>query len=196
MRYALTDERRQKIERVLAMRQKDLTLVMDNIWDPHNVSAILRSCDAFGVSEVQLYYTTHAFPDVGRKSSASARKWVARHRHENRESLAAFIEARGFALLATGFSERARPLADWDLSRPTAVILSNEHAGISEELLPLTAGEVYIPMRGMIPSLNVSVAAAIILYEAARQRAAKGLYDRPSFGPEELLRLTEDWSSR
>ncbi len=196
MRTCITDRRRDRIRGVLARRQKDLTLVIDNVWDPHNVSAILRSCDAFGLAAVHLHYTGEAFPEIGRKSSASARKWVSRHLHEDAASMAAELKGQGMRILATGFTEHARPLTEWDLSAPTAVVLSNEHDGVKQELLPYCDGMIYIPMMGMVQSLNVSVAAAIILYEAWRQRSAKGLYDRPSFSEEELEGLYRDWCSR
>lgn len=196
MRDFLTERRLERIRYVLARRQKDLTLVIDNVHDPHNVSAILRSCDAFGVSGVHLYYTTEAFPALGRRSSASARKWVTRTRHSNADGMAAQLRDQGMQLLVTGFSETAKPLAEWDLSAPTAVVLSNEHGGVKPELHALADGEVYIPMMGMVQSLNVSVAAAVILYEAFRQRNAKGMYASPSLSAEELDALEQDWASR
>lgn len=196
MRACITDRRRDRIREVLAKRQKDLTLVIDNIWDPHNVSAILRSCDAFGVATVHLYYTNEAFPEIGRKSSASARKWVVRRRHDDAAAMAAELKGQGMRILATGFTEQAKPLTEWDLSAPTAVILSNEHDGVRPDLLPHCDGMIYIPMMGMVQSFNVSVAAAIILYESWRQRSAKGLYDRPGFSDEELGAMYRDWCSR
>ena len=91
---SMTERRRARIEQVLRHRQKDLTLVLANIHDPHNVSAIYRSCDAFGVASVHLYYTTCAFPALSKKTSASARKWVDTVRHDDRESLFAALRAR------------------------------------------------------------------------------------------------------
>jgi tRNA (guanosine-2'-O-)-methyltransferase len=192
----LSRARRERIRQVLRRRQKDLTLVMDNIWDPHNVSAILRSCDAFGVLEVQLYYTREAFPAIGKKSSASARKWVERARWRDAHEMARSLRSRGCAILATGFSDTARPLPQWDLARPCAIVLSNEHSGISPEIAALADGELYIPMMGMIPSLNVSVAAAVILYEAWRQRWEKGAFDECGLSPEEFERMYALWASK
>ena len=191
-----TEKRLTRIRQVLARRQKTLSLIINNIHDPHNVSAILRSCDAFGVQKVHLYYTQEAFPCLGKKSSASARKWVDCIRHRQAKKMVAELKEQGFNLVGTGFSERAIPLTEWDFTKPTAVILGNEHRGMDEDLLALVPDELYIPMQGMVQSLNVSVAAAIILYEAWRQRQIKGLYDQPSFSEEELKELFELWAMK
>lgn len=188
-----TPERRARMQQVLARRQKDLTLVLANIHDPHNVSAIYRSCDAFGVPEVHLYYTHTAFPDLGRKTSASARKWVDSIRHKDRESLLAALRADGRQILATSCTPAARPLREWDFTRPTAVIMGNEHSGVDPELSDMVDGELYIPMQGMIQSFNVSVAAALMLAEASRQRAAAGMYERMSWTDGEYAERLALW---
>ena len=188
-----TPQRRARIERVLAQRQQDLTLALVNIHDPHNVSAIYRSCDAFGVAEVHLYYTDTPFPALGRKSSASARKWVESIRHKTLESLIAGLRAGGRQLLATSCDVAARPLTDWDFTMPTAVIMGNEHRGVDKELAAHVDGELYIPMYGMIRSFNVSVAAAVILAEASRRRAQAGMYDRPGYTEAEYAERLGVW---
>lgn len=189
----ITSRRRAKIEQVLAQRQKDLTLVLANIHDPHNVSAIYRSADAFGVAELHLYYTDTPFPTLGRKSSASARKWVETLRHKTADELQAGLKHQGYQLLATSCSPTARPLNVYDFTRPTAIIMGNEHSGVPEELLPLVDGELYIPMYGMIQSFNVSVAAAIILAEASRQRVEAGMYAQSSYNEEEYAARLAAW---
>jgi tRNA (guanosine-2'-O-)-methyltransferase len=188
-----TAQRKQRILQVLAKRQKDFCLVLNNIHDPHNVSAVLRSCDAFGVGEVHLLYTDTAFPVLGKKSSASAKKWVDIKRHSSAAALVGELRGLGRQVLATGFGPAARSLSDWDLTKPTAVILGNEHSGVENELSRLVPDQVYIPMLGMVQSLNVSVAAAVIVYESYRQRQAKGLYDTPSLGPEEIEARYQAW---
>lgn len=193
MTREITPRRREKLERVLSQRQKDLTLVLANIHDPHNVSAIYRSADAFGVAAVHLYYTDTPFPALGRKSSASARKWVDSIRHKTVDDLRAALAGGDRQILATSCSPEAKPLGAYDFTRPTAVIMGNEHGGVPEELCGLAHGEVYIPMYGMIQSFNVSVAAAIILYEAARQRTAAGMYARPSYSGEEYAQRLAAW---
>lgn len=193
---AMTDRRRAKIEKVLSQRQKDLTLVLDNIHDPHNVSAIYRSCDAFGVHKVHLYYTDTPFPHLSEKTSASARKWVDTVRHKDKESLVTDLKNNGYQILATNCTPEAKPLRDYDLTKPTAIIMGNEHSGVSEELFALADGEIYIPMFGMIQSFNVSVAAALLLGEASRQRQLKGMYDGKTFSEDEYQELLADWLER
>lgn len=188
-----TPRRRARLETVLRHRQPDLTLVLANIHDPHNVSAIYRSCDAFGVDKVHLYYTDTPFPVLGRKTSASARKWVDSVRHRNREELLAALREQHMQILATTFTPMARPLRHWDFTRPTAVIMGNEHSGVNQELVQIADGELYIPMYGLIQSFNVSVASAIILSEACRQREDAGLYDSPRLPPDELERRLTRW---
>lgn len=188
-----TPERENKIRRVLAFRQHDLALAMANIHDPHNVSAIYRSCDAFGVPVVHLYYTRTAFPHLGEKSSASARKWVQSVRHPTPESLVDALRAKNMKIYATSCSSGAKPVGEYDLTGPVAVIMGNEHSGVDAELLPLVDGELYIPMYGMIQSFNVSVAAALILGEASRQRALAGKYDVPTCPEEELEAQVQAW---
>ena len=114
-------------------------------------------------------------------------------RHRDREELFAALRAQDMQVLATTFTPTARPLRQWDFTRPTAVIMGNEHSGVGEELIQAADGELYIPMHGMIQSFNVSVAAAIILAEAARQREDAGFYDAPRLPPDELERHLDLW---
>lgn len=174
-----TDRRIARMKRVLRHRQPDLTVVCENIHDPHNVSAILRTCDAVGVQEVHLLYTIEEFPKLGKASSASARKWLDTVRHENVEHLQEHLVGRGFAVLATSLSEGATPFWEIDWTQPSAVVLGNEQRGVSGAILGISDLTVKIPMVGMVGSLNVSVAAAVILYEAARQRRREGRYPNP-----------------
>ncbi|BDV00809.1 tRNA (guanosine(18)-2'-O)-methyltransferase [Thermodesulfomicrobium sp. WS] len=192
----LTETRKARLRRVVAARQLDLTLVLHNIHDPHNVSAILRSCDAFGVGRVHLLYTRESFPNLSEASSASARKWVDTVRHRDAASLVAHLQGQGFSVVATGMSSDAVPVMEWNFTRPTAVILGNEHRGLDPDLAALVSHTVCVPMYGMVQSLNVSVAAAIILYEAMRQRRAAGLLERPALDPEAQEVLYADYCLR
>lgn len=188
-----TPQRIARIRKVLADRQDDLTLILANIHDPHNVSAIYRSCDAFGISRVHLCYTNTAFPTLGLKTSASARKWVETVRHRDSGDLVEQLRQQNHQILATSFSADAKPLRTWDFTRPTAIIMGNEHSGVPEELLEAADGALHIPMHGMIQSLNVSVAAAVILAEACRQREEAGLYGQSRMGEEEFEEKVRLW---
>jgi len=193
---AVSERRAEKFRRVLEFRQSDLTVVLENIHDPHNVSAILRSCDAVGVLRVELLYTQEKFPRIGRKSSSSANKWLDRRKHTSVAECYACLRQEGFRIFATRLGESARPLYDLDLHSPTALVFGNEHRGVSDEAARLADGNFHIPMVGMIQSLNVSVAAAVALYEALRQRLNGGKFRTPPLSVEERDRLFDDWAAR
>ena len=188
--------RRERFTRVLEQRLPDLTVVLENIHDPHNVSAILRSCDAVGAMRAELVYTLEPFPKIGKKSSSSASKWVDRRKHTSVQECYATLRGEGFRILATRLDTTAVPLYDCDLTGPVALVLGNEHRGVSDEAAEQADALVSIPMRGMIESLNVSVAAAVCLYEAYRQRHARGLLNAPAFPPDRLTALLGEWLAR
>lgn len=192
----LTAQRKERLRAVVDKRQPDLVLVLNNIHDPHNVSAILRSCDAFGVYGVHLYYTKERFPALASSSSGSAKKWVELTRHTNGSTMVAGLRAQGMAIIGTGFSPTAKPLMDWDFTQPTAIVLGNEHRGMDPDIKALVPEELFIPMFGMVQSLNVSVAAATILYEAMRQRRAVGMYDTCQFSPQRREDIYATWCKR
>ena len=191
-----SERRVEKFRRVLAARQPDLTVVMENIHDPHNVSAVLRSCDAVGVLRVELLYTVEKFPRLGRKSSSSANKWIERRNHRSVDACYAALRAEGFRVLATRLTQDAVPLYDLDLTGKVALVFGNEHRGVSDEAAARADANFRIPMAGMIQSLNVSVAAAVTLYEAMRQRLRAGMYATPALGEERLEALLAEWLSR
>ena len=191
-----SERRLVRLETVLWHRQPDLTVVMENIHDPHNVSAMLRSCDAAGVLEAQLLYNIDAFPKIGKKSSASAGKWVERRKFKSVDDCYEQLHSEGFLIYATRLDDRAQSLYDLDLTRKVAVVFGNEHRGVSDEAAQQADGIIQIPMLGMIQSLNVSVACAIVLYEALRQRLKKGEYETTKFPIHEFERLFEKWKKK
>ena len=167
--------------------------MLENIHDPHNVSAILRSCDAVGALKVHLLYTIEEFPDVAHTPSVGAHKWLEFERHTSVSSCFAALHNDGFQILATRIDPAAKPLYEHDLTRPTAFVLGNEHRGISGEVAALADGLLFIPMMGMAESLNVSVATAVCLFEAFRQRRERGMYDTPQLSPEALRSKEIEW---
>ncbi len=191
-----SERRTKKMEDVLARRQPDLTVVMENIHDPHNVSAMLRSCDAVGVMQVELLYTVEKFPRIGRKSSSSANKWLARRKHTSVEECYAALRSEGFKIYATRLDSDGCSLYDLNLKQRVALVFGNEHRGVSDEAARLADRNFHIPMMGMIQSLNVSVACAVTLYEALRQRLSAGDYGTRKLPPEEFRELLSDWLAR
>jgi tRNA (guanosine-2'-O-)-methyltransferase len=188
-----SEKRREKLFTVLSHRQPDLTIVMENIHDSHNVSAMFRSADAVGIFQVQLLYTKEQFPKIGKKSSSSANKWVERRKFSSVKECYAQLRSEGFIILATRLDDRARSVYSFDLTSPTALVFGNEHSGVSDEAAALADATVMIPMMGMIQSLNVSVACGVFLFEAMRQRVQSGKYAMPSFSPKHLQELYDDW---
>ena len=191
-----TPRRVERFRSVLGRRQRDLTVVLENIHDPHNVSAILRSCDAVGILGVELLYTMEKFPKLGRKSSSSASKWIERRKHTDVTSCYATLRQEGFRVLATKVGGDAPSLYDLDLTGPVAIVLGNEHRGVSDEAADSADGIFRVPMAGMIESLNVSVAAAVCVFEAYRQRFSRGTLERSSLLPEDQSRILQEWLDR
>ncbi len=192
----MTEKRENKIKNILSKRQPDLTVVIENIHDPHNVSAILRSADAVGVKEIHLIYTVEKFPKLGKKSSASAVKWVERKRHNSVKECYEYLWSEGFKIYATHLGSISKSLYELNLAKKVALVFGNEHHGVSDEAAELADGNFQIPMTGMIQSLNVSVACAVTLYEAMRQRLNKGFYDKPKFSKSDLEILFNEWSKK
>jgi tRNA (guanosine-2'-O-)-methyltransferase len=190
-----TDKRVNKITSVINTRQKSLRVVLENIHDPHNVSAIFRTCDAVGISEVYLIYYIEKFPKIGKKSSASAFKWVERIKFKSVTECYSKLREEGFLIYASAISEDSKKLYELDLTKKIAIVFGNEHRGVSEDAVKLADGKVSIPMYGMVQSLNVSVAAAVVLYEALRQRLQEGMYDYSEYSKEELETKIKEWTS-
>lgn len=185
-----TAQRREKILRMLQRRQPTLTIVLENVHDPHNVSAVLRSCDAVGVLRVHLVYTGgQQFPELGERSSASARKWVQLVKHRSIEDCYAHLRSQGMRIVTTCLNRPATPLYDFDWTVPTAIVFGNEHTGLSAEACSMADVNMIIPQVGMVQSLNISVACAVTLFEAMRQRIRKGMYDQPQLSAAEIEQL-------
>jgi len=196
LRQFKTEKRLKKITDTLIARQQSLRVVIENVHDPHNVSAIFRTCDAVGVPKVSLLYTLESFPKISKVSSSSANKWIERERFDDVKKCFDSLRAEGFKIYSTILDENAVNIYDIDFTEKIAIVMGNENRGISEEAAKLSDKTIYIPMRGMIQSLNVSVAAAVTLYEAQRQRAEKGMYDKSELPEEELEKKIDEWCDK
>ena len=196
MRKFKTEKRLNKIVNVATQRQFSLRVVLENIHDPHNVSAIFRTCDAVGVSQVDLLYTMEKFPKISKVSSASSKKWVEQRKFESTEECSMTLKQEGFKIFGTVLADEAENIYNLDLTEKVAILMGNENRGLSEEMIKNCDKLIYIPMRGMIQSLNVSVATAVILYEAQRQRTLKGMYEKSELPKNELETLINYWCDK
>ena len=190
----MTPERREKLQAVLSKRQNDITIVLENVFDPHNISAVMRTCDAVGVQE--LYVLNTKIPrhkKWGAKSSSSAAKWLTVYQFENAEECFSELRKKYSKILTTHLSTDAVNLYEIDLTQRMALVFGNEHSGVSEEIRSLADGNFIIPQSGIIRSLNISVACAVTLYEAYRQKALAGHYDKAKLNGDVLKELMDKW---
>nr|WP_308529992.1 tRNA (guanosine(18)-2'-O)-methyltransferase TrmH [uncultured Serratia sp.] len=173
----MSPERYARICEMLATRQPDLTVCLEQVHKPHNVSAIIRTADAVGVHQVHAVWPTTRMRTLV-SSAAGSNSWVNVQTHRTIGDAVTHLKGQGMQILATNLSARAVDFREVDYTRPTCVLLGQEKTGITEEALVLADQDIIIPMIGMVQSLNVSVASALILYEAQRQRQNAGLYRR------------------
>lgn len=178
----ITPKRESRFKDVIANRQLDLCVVLENVHDPHNIGAVLRSCDSVGISDVYVIITDDRIKIenyyIGKNSSSGARKWIEVHIYREVAECLEIVKSKYKNLYATHLSAEAKSLYELDLSESTALLFGNESTGLSEECLSYVDGNFLIPQVGMVQSLNISVACAVSLYEALRQRTSAGLYDQ------------------
>ena len=189
----VTNTRYQRIVEMLNRRQPDLTMIMDGVHKTHNLAAIARTCDAVGIGWI------HAVsPDghlhLGHKRASGTEKWVAVASHANIEDAYRHLKREGFTIVAAVLRADALEFDQIDYTRPTAIAVGNELDGLSREALDGADACVRIPVQGAVKSLNVSVATALILYEAMRQRRAVGFYERCRISDEDFTRLAFEWT--
>ncbi|WP_261444550.1 tRNA (guanosine(18)-2'-O)-methyltransferase TrmH [Serratia grimesii] len=186
----MSPERYARICEMLATRQPDLTVCLEQVHKPHNVSAIIRTADAVGVHQVHAVWPTTRMRTLV-SSAAGSNSWVNVKTHRTITDAVTHLKSQGMQILATNLSDRAVDFREVDYTRPTCILLGQEKTGITEEALRLADQDIVIPMIGMVQSLNVSVASALILYEAQRQRQNAGLYrrERSMLNEEEQQRL-------
>ncbi|MDH5184172.1 MAG: tRNA (guanosine(18)-2'-O)-methyltransferase TrmH [Gammaproteobacteria bacterium] len=188
----MTPERYQKLQHILNSRQPDLTVLMEELHKPRNFAAILRSCDAVGALEAHAV-APDGIPFHRPKAAAGSTRWVKIRRHNTIEDAVAKLKARGMRIIAAHPSAHAIDFRAYDYTQPTAIIMGSELDGLSDAALKLTDDVVVIPMQGMVQSLNVSVSAALILFEAQRQRKDAGLYEQRHIDDASYHRLMFEW---
>jgi len=190
----MTPERSERLNAVLEKRQPGITVMLENVSDPHNISAVMRTCDAIGIQDIYVLNTViQRHKKWGAKSSSSAAKWLTVHQFTDVKTCFEAIRKNYSKIYITHLSSDAVDLYDLDLTESVALVFGNEHAGVSEELISLCDGNFIIPQVGIIKSLNISVACAVTLYEAFRQKKIAGHYNHQQLSNERLLQLKTSW---
>ena len=190
----MTPQRRERLISVLNKRQHNITVVLENVFDPHNISAVMRTCDAVGVQDIYILNTKiPPHKKWGAKSSSSAAKWLTIHQFDHAEECFSSLRKRYSTILTTHLSSDAVSLHQLDLTKNIALVFGNEHSGVSEEIRNMADGNFIIPQAGIIRSLNISVACAVSLYEAFRQKTLAGHYNEQRLADEEVHDLLDKW---
>ena len=189
-----TEERLNKLRRVAQARQAGLTVVIEDVFDPHNLGAISRSCDAFGIQQINVIFETHPEFDpkeVGKNSSTATNKWLEYRIHRGTETALRTLKQEGWELVAAALDDEAESIFEANLCLPRiALLFGNEKTGLSSMALALADRKVRIPMRGIAQSMNVSVSAALCIYEVTRQRMAR-CPQYLSMAPEQVARTLD-----
>jgi len=188
-----TKERIEKVERVLSFRQADLRVVLEEVTNTHNASAVVRTCDAAGVLDLDIISSNQEPFPVNEAISTRAEKWLRFNTYGSTEECLKAVKNLGYKIFATHLGEKSLPYTDLDYTQPVALVFGNESEGISETAQKLADRLVRIPMFGMAQSLNLSVSVGIILYEAIRQRALKGGGKNRPLSQEDYESLRDSW---
>ncbi len=190
----MTPERTDRINAILLNRQPDLAVVMENVDDPHNIAAVMRTCDAVGIQDIYVLNTRIAPHDYfGVRSSSSAAKWLTVHQFNDSSICFDALRKKYNHIYSTHLGSNSIGLYEIDFTQSVALVFGNEHDGVSEETRNLCDGNFTIPQVGMIQSLNISVACAISIYEAFRQKKLAGHYNRNAITHPDASFLIEKW---
>lgn len=194
----MSSGRLDKIKRVVQSRQRGVIVVLEDLHDPHNVAAILRTCDAFGIQDIICVYEKEKYVNpkkVGKSSSSSANKWLDFIVFKSSSECVQYLKQNKYRIISTMLDEKAEPLShSFFTDEPIALVFGNEHRGVSDIMATASDNKVYIPMKGMVQSLNVSVTAAICIAELSRQRQVSG--NDFSLGSNEQKKLIDSFLER
>ncbi|MBD3414759.1 MAG: hypothetical protein GF421_10055 [Candidatus Aminicenantes bacterium] len=188
-----TKQRKQRVKDVLSHRQPDLRVVLEDVTNTHNASAVVRTCDAAGVLYVDIIYSSpEPFP-VNASISTKAEKWIRFRHHSSTKDCFEAIKNQGLKIASTHLGPESTSYTSIDYTQPIAIVFGNESEGVSEDALNSSDYLIQIPMFGMVQSLNLSVSAGIILYEAIRQRVQSGLYKQSRLSDDIFKKITHQW---
>jgi len=188
-----TPQRTERVKRLLALRQPDLRVVLEGVAIAHNASAVVRTCDAAGVLHLDIISPNPDFVGINKAISTRAEKWVDVHIHGSIGDCLLPLKEKGFKVAVTHLDKAALPYTELDYTQPLALVFGSEAEGVSQEALELADLRFQIPMLGMVQSLNLSVSVGVILYEAMKQRRARGFYDRRRLGDGDFQIYLRKW---
>lgn len=181
MSSGITESRKNNYQALAARRQSGLTVILENVHDPHNVGAVLRSCDSAGIQEIYILYTHEHMKlkdfKIGKTTSSGAWKYIEVNLFDDREECFKVVKSKYQKVWATHLGEKSIGMHDIDMTNSIALLFGNEHAGVTPETLAYCDGNYIIPQMGIIKSLNISVACAVSVYEALRQRMDANMYN-------------------
>ena len=193
-----TEDRLARIDDSLSRKQPTLQIMLDNVHSSQNLSAIIRSCDAVGVLDIYYSNKENETLRIHKTITQGAHRWTHRYRIKDDDKVAFLTQkkAQGFQVVVTHLEERAVSFRKIDYTKPTLLVMGNEKEGVSSEVISMADEVIIIPMQGMVQSLNVSVATALILYEAQRQLQNAGRYDEPILSEEKREEIKAAWIYR
>ncbi|MBF0546180.1 MAG: RNA methyltransferase [Candidatus Riflebacteria bacterium] len=188
----MTPRRLFRLKKALHQRQTDLAVALEKVHDPHNLAAILRSADAVGVSRV-IWAPDKDNPEPPNPEvSKSGEKWVELIQTQNIFEKLNELKSVGFNIAATHLAADSIDFRKIDWTKPWCVVMGNERKGCSDKILSICDKNIQLPMMGLVQSLNVSVATAVIFYEIQRQRLEKGLYSK-KLSKDEVIKFYNYW---
>lgn len=171
-----------------------MTVVMENVFDPHNISAVMRTCDAVGIQDIYILNTLiPRHKKWGKKSSSGVSKWLNIHQFVNRVACFDELRKQYDFIFTTKLADNSVSLYELDFTKKIALIFGNEHSGVSDEVSRMADGNFIIPQTGLVKSLNISVACAVTLYEAFRQKSLAGHYHQTQMSDEQMVQLKKKW---
>lgn len=190
----MTPQRKERLLAALSKRQPELTVVMENVFDPHNISAVMRTCDAVGIQDIYILNTLiPSHKKWGKKSSSGVSKWLTIHQFTGVQACFKDLREHYDLIYTTKLSDDSLSLYDIDFTKRIALVFGNEHSGVSEDASKLSDGNFIIPQMGLVKSLNISVACAVTLYEAFRQKSLAGHYAQPQLTDRQIQKMRLRW---
>lgn len=189
----LTERRHMLFDKVLAERTRHITVAVEDVYQLHNTSAVIRSCESFGVQDIHVIEEVNA-KRIDREIAMGAQKWVDVHRHTSTKECLRALKAKGYRIVATTPHQKAHNLQDFDVTKKAAIFFGRETEGLSQTVLDEADDYIYIPMVGFTESLNISVSAAITLQHLMAK--VKDSQVKWQFTAQELFDKKLDWTRK